>query len=200
MALTCTAINATNTTLYTSSGNNAITTLIVSNVNPYSASTPTVGQSTLNLFIVPGGGTPNYSNLIVSALPLPAGETFTFDNEKIIMSNGDTLVATSSAPSGVSANAVSLTVSSYNATSGAGPFLVTLNIPTTASLATNAGVGTYFSVTGNSNSDYNGVFICTASTTTTIQLSYTTDPGTYGAGTTRLNTAGLVATVSTLSV
>jgi len=200
MALTCTAINAANTTLYTSSGNTAITTLIVSNVNTYSAATPTVGQSNLNLFIVPGGGTPNFANMIVSALPLPAGETFTFDNEKIVMGNGDTLVATSSAPTGIAANAVSVTVTSYSAKSGTGPFLVTFNIPTTSSLATNGGVGSYFSIIGNANTLYNGVYLCTASTNTTIQLSYTADPGVYGAGTTYLNISSLVATVSTLSV
>jgi len=200
MALTCTAINAANTTLYTSSGNNAITTLIVSNVNTYNPATPTVGQSNLNLFIVPGGGTPNFANMIVSALPLPAGETFTFDNEKIVMGNNDTLVAISSAPSGIGPNAVSLTVTSYSAKSGTGPYLVTFNIPTTASLSTNAGVGFYFAITGNGNALYNGVYACTASTTTTIQLSYTSDPGVYGAGTTVMNTSSLVATVSTLSV
>lgn len=200
MALTCTSINAANTVLYTSSGNTAITTLIVSNVNPYTAATPTIGQSNLNLFIVPGGGTPNFSNLIVSALPLPAGETFTFDNEKIIMSNGDTLVATSSAATGIAANAVSLTVTSYSAKSGTGPYLVTFNIPTTTSLGTNGGVGAYFSIVGNGNALYNGVYACTASTTTTIQLSYTADPGVYGAGTTTMNISSLVATVSTLSV
>lgn len=200
MALTCTAINAANTTLYTSSGATAITTLIVSNVNTYNPATPTVGQSNLNLFIVPGGGTPNFANMIVSALPLPAGETFTFDNEKIIMSNGDTLVATSSASTGVAPNAVSLTVTSYSAKSGTGPYLVTFNIPSTASLGTNGGVGYYFAITGNGNALYNGVYVCTASTSTTIQLSYTADPGTYGAGTTVMNINSLVATVSTLSV
>jgi hypothetical protein len=200
MALTCNAINAANTTLYTSSGTNAITTLIVSNVNPFNPASPTVGQSSLNLFIVPGGGTPNFRNLIVSALPLPAGETFTFDNEKIVMGNGDTLVATATAPTGIAANAVSLTLTGYNTTSGTGPFLVTFNFPTTVSLGTDGGVGAYFSIVGNSNEAYNGVFLCTASTSTSIQLSYTADPGTYGAGTTTLNTATLVATVSTLEV
>ena len=200
MALTCNAINAANTTLYTSSGNNAITTLIVSNVNPFNPSAPTVGQSNLNLFIVPGGGTPNFSNLIVSALPLPAGETFTFDNEKIVMGNGDTLVATAGAPTGITANAVSLTITGYSATTGVGPYLVTFTIPTTASLGTNGGVGSYFSITGNANDSYNGVYVCTASTSTSIQLSYTADPGVYGAGTTKLNIATLVATVSTLEV
>lgn len=200
MALTCTAIKTTNTTLYTSAGNNAITTLIVSNVNPFNPASPAVGQSNLNLFIVPGGGTPNFSNLIVSALPLPAGETFTFDNEKLIMGNGDTLVATSTAGTGILANAVNLTISGFSAVSGSGPFLVTFTIPTTAALGTNQGVGTYFSIVGNSNSLYNGTYICTASTSTSIQLSYTSDPGTYGAGTTTLTSTALVATVSTLSV
>lgn len=200
MALTCNAINAANTTLYTSSGTNAITTLIVSNVNTFNPASPTVGQSNLNLFIVPGGGTPNFANMIVSALPLPAGETFTFDNEKIVMGNGDTLVATAAAPVGIAANAVSLTIISYGTTTGAGPYLVTFNITTTAALGTNGGVGAYFSITGNSNELYNGVYLCTASSSTSIQLSYTADPGTYGAGTTRLNIATLVATVSTLEV
>lgn len=200
MALTCNAINAANTTLYTSSGNNAITTLIVSNVNPFNPALPTVGQSNLNLFIVPGGGTPNFSNLIVSSLPLPAGETFTFDNEKIVMGNGDTLVATASAPTGIQANAVSVTVTGYSSTTGTGPYAVTFTIPTTSSLGTNGGVGAYFSITGNSNSLYNGVYLCSASTSTSITLTYTADPGVYGAGTTKLNVATLVATVSTLEV
>jgi len=200
MALQCTAINATNTTIYTSSGSNAITTMVVANVNTYNAGTPTVGTSNLSLYIVPSGSTTNYVNMLVNAIPVTAGETFTFDNEKIVMGNGDQLVAVASAASGITPNAVSVTVSGYSAKSGTGPYLVTLTIPTTASLGTNGGVGYFFSVTGNGNSAYNGVFACTASTTTTIQLSYTVDPGTYGAGTTSLNSSALVATVSTLAV
>ena len=200
MAIQCTAINATNTTIYTSSGNNAITTLVVANVNTYNVGTPTVGTSNLSLYMVPSGSTTNYVNMIVNAIPVTAGETFTFDNEKIVMGNGDQLVAVSSAASGITPNAVSLTVSGFSAKSGSGPYLVTFTIPSTAVLATNGGVGYYFSVAGNGNSAYNGVFACTASTNTTIQLSYTADPGSYGAGTTTLNSSALVATVSTLAV
>jgi len=61
-------------------------------------------------------------------------------------------------------------------------------------------VGSYFSIAGNGNALYNGVYVCTASSATTIQLSYTADPGVYGAGTTVMNINSLVATVSTLSV
>jgi hypothetical protein len=174
--------------------------MVVANVNTYNAGTPTVGTSNLSLYIVPSGSTTNYVNMLVNAIPVTAGETFTFDNEKIVMGNGDQLVAVASAASGITPNAVSVTVSGYSAKSGTGPYLVTLTIPTTASLGTNGGVGYFFSVTGNGNSAYNGVFACTASTTTTIQLSYTVDPGTYGAGTTSLNSSALVATVSTLAV
>ena len=200
MALQCTAINATNTTIYTSSGSNAITTLVVANVNTYNAGTPTVGTSNLSLYIVPSGSNANYVNMLVNAIPVSAGETFTFDNEKIVMGNGDQLIAVASAASGITPNSLSFTVTSFNAKSGAGPYLVTFNIPTTTSLGTNGGVGYFFSITGNGNTAYNGVFACTASTTTTIQLSYTVDPGTYGVGTTVLNSSALVATVSTLVV
>ena len=152
------------------------------------------------MYVVPNGTTVNYINTIVNAIPVTAGETFTFDNEKVVLSNGDSLVAVASAASGIAVNSVSVTVTSFNAVSGAGPYLVTFNIPTTAALGTNAGVGYYFSIAGNGNAAYNGVFACTASTLTTIQLSYVATPGSYGSGTTTLNFNSLVATVSTLSV
>jgi len=197
MSVQCTAINTTNTTLYTSSGNSAITTVIVTNLNAYSAGTPTVGTTNLSLFVVPGGGTPNYSNMIVNALPVVASETFTFDNEKVVLSNGDTLVALASGASGISPQLAAVQITSFASKTGTGPYLVTFNIP---SQGTNPLVGSYFSISGNSNSAYNGVFVCTNSTSTSLQLSYLSDPGSYGSGTTYLNSANLVATVSTLSV
>lgn len=45
-------------------------------------------------------------------------------------------------------------------------------------------VGRTFTVSGNSNSNYNGNFACVAATTSSITLRYTTDPGTFGTGTT----------------
>jgi hypothetical protein len=39
-------------------------------------------------------------------------------------------------------------------------------------------------ISGNSNTNYNGTFSITVSTTTSITVQYSTDPGTYGSGTT----------------
>ena len=74
----------------------------------------------------------------------------------------------------------------FNGKTGSGPFLVTFNIPSTPALATNGGLAQSWIVTGNSNTNYNGVYVVTASSATTIQLSYASDPGIYGSGTTNL--------------
>lgn len=47
-------------------------------------------------------------------------------------------------------------------------------------------VGSYYRITGNSNPLFNGFFLCTASTTTSISLSFAVDPGVFGSGTTLL--------------
>lgn len=97
MAITSVAIGSTNTTIFLSSGNNAITTVIVCNKEPFDSGTPTANTSLLTLYAVPnvGGvaGTPADVNLIVNELPIPAGETVTFDQEKMVLTTGDTLVA-----------------------------------------------------------------------------------------------------------
>jgi len=60
----------------------AITTILVCN---YANS----DSATFNLHIVKNGQARGNSNLIVSDLELPAGETFTFDSEKIVLDEGD---------------------------------------------------------------------------------------------------------------
>lgn len=58
-------------------------------------------------------------------------------------------------------------------------------------------VGRYYRITGNSNSLYNGFFLCTDSSTTSISLSFATDPGEFGTGTTLI--AMVTASVDTPS-
>jgi hypothetical protein len=87
-----------------------------------------------------------------------------------------TASATTSTISGAS-----ITVSSYTSTTGTGPYLVTFAIPTQSSAPT---IGVQYTVAGNSNALYNGSYVCTSSTTTSITLSYFANPGTYGSGTT----------------
>lgn len=110
MAITNSIISTSASAIYTSSGNTAITTVIVCNVNTYDPLNPTVGKTTLKLYAVPAadvlsGVAPKH--LIVNGLELPAGETFTFDNEKMILSNGDAIFAVAG-----SANTLVSTVSS----------------------------------------------------------------------------------------
>ncbi len=103
-----------NTTVYTSSGNNAITTIIACNtISPSLNLTDEVTNScNLTLYLVPNpavvpGATANDTTTIVKELNIPAGETVFFSDEKVILSNGDTVVATASV-----ANRLSITVSS----------------------------------------------------------------------------------------
>jgi hypothetical protein len=88
MAIVNTAILATNTTIYTSTGNNAITTVIICNTGS--------NDRTLTLHAVPSGSSASSTNMIVNALIVPAGDTVSFDQEKMVLSNGDSLIAVGS--------------------------------------------------------------------------------------------------------
>jgi len=99
MALSATQITATavtsgspnGTVVYSSSGNNAITSIIACNNH----SSTTIN---LTLYAVPSGKNPygNPETTIVSALPIPPGETVSFDQEKLVLGNGDQLDAIAS--------------------------------------------------------------------------------------------------------
>jgi hypothetical protein len=91
---------------YVSNGNTAITFLSLCN---YSA-----GNVTANIYAVPSGGTAGNSNIIISALELTAAGAGTGDtyqlyggNEKLLLSNGDTIQIDASANSSIT------TVTSY---------------------------------------------------------------------------------------
>jgi len=117
--------------------------------------------------------------------------------------NGSNVTVTNSSGTGtVTASgfrlASPITVTSYSTKSGTGPYLVTLNIP--SSSITN---GAYYKVQGNSNPLYNGFAQCTSSTNasaTTIILSYPYDPGTYGTGTTTITKEVTSATSTQVGV
>jgi hypothetical protein len=95
MALSSTAIGTTNTTVYTSSGNNAIACMVVCNVYEFNPSFPTDHTAKLSIWAVANGSSASNTNLIVNALPITAGETLSLDQEKLVLGNGDTLVAKS---------------------------------------------------------------------------------------------------------
>ena len=100
MALTSSIIGNTNTTIYTStiSGSqtgNAITCMMICN---YGASSANV-----TIYAVPNSsgsvGTAGNTNMIISALTIPIGETVSLDQEKLVLSSNDTIVAVSTVAS-----------------------------------------------------------------------------------------------------
>lgn len=111
MALSATQITSTGvssgtpngTVIYTSSGANAITTIIACNNSS--------GPIELTLYAVPSGKNAyNYPECtIVSALSIPAHETVSFDQEKMVLANGDLISAFAS--SSYSGTGVSIVIS-----------------------------------------------------------------------------------------
>ena len=102
-----------NTEVYTSSGVNAITTIIVCNTGapPTAPSEDPTDETirsadiTLNL-IANGGGSSSDSNTIVKNLTIPAGETVFFSEERVVLGDGDSIYATASV-----GNLITITVS-----------------------------------------------------------------------------------------
>jgi hypothetical protein len=110
MAIQSTAIGTGNTDLYVSNGNTAVTCIWVCNTVTYNPVDPTSNLTYLDLHFVKQGAGITATNLIVSQLAVPAGETVTFDTEKIILDNGDRVVASSAAPANLVATVSSISV------------------------------------------------------------------------------------------
>jgi hypothetical protein len=85
----------------------AITTIIVCNTGTPNLTNETLNAANLTLNVVLFGSVSSTTNTIVSNLIIPAGETVFFSDERIVLSSGDQLRATSSA-----SNLLSITVSS----------------------------------------------------------------------------------------
>jgi len=82
----------------------------------------------------------------------------------------------------------------YNATPA--NYSVVLNFLATTAPAT----GAYYFVSGNTNALYNGYFLCTASSTTSITLTYPYDPGVYAASYTTITSEISNATSVSLGI
>jgi hypothetical protein len=93
MAITSAAITTSAVPIYTSSGSNAITCIIICNLNQFNPSNPADQGGLLWLHAVPAGDEISNINLIVNGLPITAGETLSLDQEKLVLDNGDALYA-----------------------------------------------------------------------------------------------------------
>lgn len=88
-------------TLASGSGSRAITTVIVCNT--------TAGDLSVTLYAVPSAGSAGNGTMIVNQLNVPAGDTVSFDQEKMVLGTGDELKAICSA-SGLTATVSTLAV------------------------------------------------------------------------------------------
>jgi len=98
--ITATVVGSANT-LASGSGNRAITTIIVCNTG--------ASAQTVTLYAVPNGSSPGNGTMIVNALSVPAGDTVSFDQEKMVLGTGDEIRAICSA-AGLTATVSTLAV------------------------------------------------------------------------------------------
>lgn len=68
---------------------NAITTMILCNTAAPSAADETTNAVNVNIHLVKTGSSYGTSNLVVSSLTVPAGETVFFSEERIVLDAGD---------------------------------------------------------------------------------------------------------------
>ena len=107
MAISNTLVTTSNSVMYASTGaSNAVTSMMVCN---YGAS-----SSNFTLYAVPSadvsGTTTQAKHTIISALPIPPGETVSLDQEKLVLASGDTLIAIASVGSMLAFTISTLTV------------------------------------------------------------------------------------------
>lgn len=71
----------------------AVTNVLVCNKYDPTATNPELEGTAFNMYLVPAGETADPDNtVVVRKLFLPAGETFTFDSERIVLEAGDRIV------------------------------------------------------------------------------------------------------------
>ena len=97
MSLSSTAVTTATTAaaIYTSSGASALTVLFFCNRH--------TSTEYINLFAVSSGDSVTANNQLLSSLPIPAGDTFMFDVERLLFDTGDKLHANTSTADKVTA-------------------------------------------------------------------------------------------------
>ncbi len=90
MAITNSQLSSTaKTEVFVSNGENAITCIILCN-------TSLVTDTTVSVWAVPASVAAGDANLILNEISVPAGETFSMDTERFILSDGDSIQAQAS--------------------------------------------------------------------------------------------------------
>lgn len=76
----------------------AVTTILVCNTHQPEDVDTDEGKTVFDMHFVKSGEGISTTNLVINSLPMPAAETFTFDTEKIILDEGDSIVFNSDSP------------------------------------------------------------------------------------------------------
>jgi len=76
----------------------AVTTIMVCNTATPESIDTDEGITDFDMHFIKSGDSRSDANTVVRALELPAGETFTFDSEKIVIEDGDTIEIVGSSP------------------------------------------------------------------------------------------------------
>jgi hypothetical protein len=93
MALSQQLVGTSATTVYTSSGDSATTSIFLMNDN--------AASRTVQVYLVPNGGTAGVTNQIIKDLAIDGADTYIIQNEKIVLANGDTIQVTASATNSI---------------------------------------------------------------------------------------------------
>lgn len=81
----------------------AITTMLFCNTGLPADINTDDGDTYLDLHLCAGGAAADASNMILNSVPIPAGETFSMDSEKIILEAGDVIKAATTSPTNITA-------------------------------------------------------------------------------------------------
>ncbi len=85
--ITATNLADTNSTqIYLSDGESGVTTLMICNHHASS-------NAVVNVWVVPDGAVAGNSNQILKNLTIVASDTFVMDMEKLVLSDGDSIIA-----------------------------------------------------------------------------------------------------------
>lgn len=98
MAITNTALTTLNANIHVSSGNTVVSTMYLCN---YSAT-----ARTINLYAVPNATIPSTGNQIYKDVSIAGDDTLVIDMEKLVLANGETIRANTSANSAITATVV----------------------------------------------------------------------------------------------
>jgi hypothetical protein len=89
MPLINTTLDTAVTEIYSSIGDTGVSVVYFCN---------TGGTTTFNLYLVPSGGSASPTNIVYNNVQVASNDTYVMDTEKLILGNGDKIVAQAGTP------------------------------------------------------------------------------------------------------